>query len=364
MAKAPFHEITQVAGWLQPFALAAESQGLDSTALFREAGIDPAFMHAEGARLPASQMDTLWRLAFAGGANLALGLDYARHFRPGNLYVLAFGLYSSLTLQQASEHLLLPLRLLSYAARVHCHASHDAFHVDVAPTYPGSVREKQIFFHAVVLGIWRSLSNRELKPLRVELRGIPEPVERAVKARIDDFFGCPVVFNASRSRISLPLAVATAPLPTGNARLVTQADQVIYRYLDELDQQHDVHEIVQKVISKLSSGHFDRVSVARELGISPSTLQRRLAAEGLSFTRLLNDTRRNLAGVYVRESQRPIKDIAYSLGFADLSNFTRAFRVWFGMTPRDFRQQALQSDKAHRQPDKAHASSKAENTLK
>lgn len=333
-------EITQVAGWLQPFSRAVESQGLDSQALFRDAGIDATLMNKDGARLPVSQMDKLWRMAFARGADLALGLDYARHFRPGNLYVLAFGLYSSTSLQQASEHLLLPLRLLSHAATVDCHVSDDEFHVDVAPTYPGSVHEKQIYFHAVLLGIWRSLSHTQLRPARLELRDIAEPRDAAVKARIRDFFGCPVIFNSSRCRISLPLALATAPLPTGNASLVAEADQVIQRYLDELDQQHVLHEIVHKVINKLSSGHFDRVSVARELGISASTLQRRLAAEGVSFTQLLNDTRRNLAGVYVRESQRPIKDIAYSLGFADLSNFTRAFRGWFGMTPRDFRQQA------------------------
>jgi AraC-like DNA-binding protein len=336
-------EITQVAGWLQPFSRALESQGLDSMSLFRDAGIETSLMHEEGARLPVSQMDKLWRMAFARGADLALGLDYARHFRPGNLYVLAFGLYSSTSLQQASEHLLLPLRLLSYAATVDCHVSDDEFHVDVAPTYPGSVHEKQIYFHAVLLGIWRSLSHTQLRPVRVELRDIAEPKEAAVKARINDFFGCPVLFNASRCRISLPLAVATAPLPAGNADLVEQADHVIQRYLEALDQQHALHEIVHKVINKLSSGHFDRVSVARELGISASTLQRRLAAEGVSFTQLLNNTRRNLAGVYVRESQRPIKDIAYSLGFADLSNFTRAFRGWFGMSPRDFRQQAHSS---------------------
>lgn len=340
MASDSNSEITQVAGWLLPFSHALENQGLDSGALFRKAGINPALMHEDGARLPASQMDRLWRLAFEHGADLALGLDYALHFRPGNLYVLAFGLYSSLSLQQASEHLMLPLRLLSYAAIVNCHVSDDEFHVDVAPTYPGSVHEKQIYFHAVLLGIWRSLSNTPLRPARLELRDIAEPKDAAVKARITDFFGCPVIFNSSRCRISLPLALATAPLPAGNAGLVEEADQLIHRYLEALDQQHALHEVVHKVIAKLSSGQFDRVSVARELGISPSTLQRRLAAEGVSFTQLLNDTRRNLAGLYVRESRRPIKDIAYSLGFADLSNFTRAFRGWFGMTPRDFRQQA------------------------
>ncbi len=297
--------------------------------------------HEQGWRPPPGQPDGQ---ALAHGlctwCRSGPGLDYARHFRPGNFYVLAFGLYSSTSLQQASEHLLLPLRLLSHAATVDCHVSDDEFHVDVAPTYPGSVHEKQIYFHAVLLGIWRSLSHTQLRPARLELRDIAEPRDAAVKARIRDFFGCPVIFNSARCRISLPLALATDPLPTGNASLVAEADQVIQRYLDELDQQHALHEIVHKVINKLSSGHFDRVSVARELGISASTLQRRLAAEGVSFTQLLNDTRRNLAGVYVRESQRPIKDIAYSLGFADLSNFTRAFRGWFGMTPRDFRQQA------------------------
>ncbi|MDQ8038705.1 MAG: AraC family transcriptional regulator ligand-binding domain-containing protein [Pedobacter sp.] len=332
-------EITQVAGWLRPFLQAVESQGLDSTALLRKARLNPSIMDEAGARLPSRKMDELWRLAFEQGADLTLGLDYACHFQPGNLYVLAFGLYSSLNLQQASEHLLLPLRLLTFAAIVNCYVEDGEFHVEVSPTYPSSVHEKQLFFHGVLLNIWRSLSSADLHPIRVDLHDIPEPHDDAVWARLHHFFGCPVSFNASRSRMSLPLQLAQAPLQAANAELVAQGDIIIQRYLNELDQHHALNDVVHKVISKLSSGRFDRVTVAQELGISASTLQRRLAAEGTSFSQLLNDTRRSLAERYLLESRRSIKEVAYSLGFADLSNFTRAFRGWFGQSPREFRRQ-------------------------
>lgn len=331
--------ITQVAGWLRPFSLAVQSQGLDSAQLLRRAGIDAGLMDQEGARLPASKMDQLWRLAIREGADLALGLDYARFFQPGNLYVLAFGLYASANLQQATEHLRLPLRLLTYAAIIDCHVSDGEFHVEVTPTYNNSVREKQIFFHAVLLGIWRSLAHPDLRPSRLMLREISAPHDDAVWSRIAQHFGCPVEFDAPCSRLSLPIAVAQQALHASNARLVEQGEHIIRQHLTLLDHQTVLDDIVQQVISKLSSGRCDRDTVARELGISVSTLQRRLAAENTSFKELLNKTRRDLAEHYLRATPRPIKDVAYSLGFADLSNFTRAFRGWFGMSPRQFRQQ-------------------------
>lgn len=334
-------EYTQVAGWLRPFSLAAQDQGLDSSRLFHDAGIDASLMDQPDARINVRQIDELWRLAFARGADLAFGIDYARHFQPGYLYVLAFGLYSSINLQQASEHLLLPLRLLTYGAVVDCHVQDGEFHVEVSARFPGSEHAKQIFFHAVLLGIWRSLSHADLRPARLELHGLTEPADTATRARISQFFNCPVLFNSQRSCLSLPLSVAQAPLQAGNAELVRQGDTIIQRYLQELDSIHPVHDVVHKVIGKLSSGRYDRVTIAQELGISASTLQRRLAAEGTSFSQLLNDTRKALAERYVRESQRSIKDVAYSLGFADLSNFTRAFRSWFGVSPREYRKQGI-----------------------
>lgn len=120
-------------------------------------------------------------------------------------------------------------------------------------------------------------------------------------------------------------------------------DELVRQHLHELSLAPVTLDVLVEVVQQLSSGTVDKESIARQMGISGSTLQRRLAAEGSSFRELLNATRRDLAERYLREGRRPIKEVAYSLGFADLSNFTRAFRSWFGMSPREYQRSARES---------------------
>jgi AraC-like DNA-binding protein len=65
-----------------------------------------------------------------------------------------------------------------------------------------------------------------------------------------------------------------------------------------------------------------------------------LHAEGISFKRLLDETRKDLAAQYIQDSNRRIGEITYLLGFSEPSNFTRAFRRWTGVSPNEFRQRA------------------------
>ena len=67
------------------------------------------------------------------------------------------------------------------------------------------------------------------------------------------------------------------------------------------------------------------------------TLQRRLKEEGSSFQELLDHTRRELARSYLADSRRALGQVADSLGFADQSNFFRACRRWFGVSPGQYR---------------------------
>ena len=80
-----------------------------------------------------------------------------------------------------------------------------------------------------------------------------------------------------------------------------------------------------------------RPKIATILGMSERTLQRRLAAEGTSFQRLLDDTRRELARHYLDQRNVSLADIAYLLGFSNQCSFFRASRRWFGSSPRDYR---------------------------
>jgi AraC-like DNA-binding protein len=63
-------------------------------------------------------------------------------------------------------------------------------------------------------------------------------------------------------------------------------------------------------------------------------MQRKLKARGVSFRKLLDDTRRQLAEQYLKDSTLSVSEIAYLLGFAEVSSFSRAFRRWTGHAPR------------------------------
>ena len=77
------------------------------------------------------------------------------------------------------------------------------------------------------------------------------------------------------------------------------------------------------------------------MGITPRSLQRRLASADCSFQGLLDDTRRELAQVYLRDAALSALDVALLLGYAEQSSFTRAFRHWFDDTPSAWRQRQL-----------------------
>ena len=80
-------------------------------------------------------------------------------------------------------------------------------------------------------------------------------------------------------------------------------------------------------------------SVARELGLSPRSLQRGLSGEGTSFRTLLDGLRRDIALEYLEAGEAPISEIAYLVGFSETSAFTRAVTRWFGRSPVRIRQE-------------------------
>jgi AraC-like DNA-binding protein len=71
--------------------------------------------------------------------------------------------------------------------------------------------------------------------------------------------------------------------------------------------------------------------------MSPRTLQRRLAEEGVSYQTLLEGARKEAAGRYLADGTLAIGEIAYLLGYSEPAPFHRAFKRWYGTTPEAFR---------------------------
>jgi AraC-like DNA-binding protein len=100
-------------------------------------------------------------------------------------------------------------------------------------------------------------------------------------------------------------------------------------------------QVENAIAALLPHGQARQDLVAAELGMSPRTLARRLAAEGSSFAEILTQVRSALADRYLADRTLPISQIAWLLGYAEISAFTRAFQRWTGLVPSAARAQQL-----------------------
>ena len=94
-----------------------------------------------------------------------------------------------------------------------------------------------------------------------------------------------------------------------------------------------VFEVQQLITTLLTTGQPKIDAAAQELGMSSRTLTRRLAEDGVTYKDLLDEVRRKLAMRYLKDSRISIKNVAYLLGYSEVSAFYHAFRRWTGSSP-------------------------------
>jgi AraC-like DNA-binding protein len=143
--------------------------------------------------------------------------------------------------------------------------------------------------------------------------------------------GSRISFNQPANSITISAATLAMPMPNADPQLF----KLVKRYCEEeIERQkvddHPLNRIRETMIRCLQQGSFGPKHIAKEFGLTPSGLHRRLKAEGTSFQRLLDDTRRCLTHRYLLESSLKLTDIAARVGYSELSAFSRAARLWFG----------------------------------
>jgi AraC-like DNA-binding protein len=159
---------------------------------------------------------------------------------------------------------------------------------------------------------------------------------------LEDYFGCGVIFGATNNRLTLHRSDLDRHFVTYNAELLDILVPVLEKSLEDKQRSKSTTEIVKWIIKRiLDGGRPDIQIIAGELGMSERTLQRRLTDEGTSFKHLLSEARREKAREYLADPSLDIKEVAFLLGYEDNSSFYRAFRLWEGDTPSNWRAEQL-----------------------
>ncbi|MEM1019223.1 MAG: AraC family transcriptional regulator ligand-binding domain-containing protein [Pseudomonadota bacterium] len=152
------------------------------------------------------------------------------------------------------------------------------------------------------------------------------------------FFRCPVVFASDRDALALTPEAAATPNRLGDESMLAFFDAHLDTELAALSNDSGLAKRVRIQVSQALSEGVPAISeTASRLGMSPRTLQRRLADLGETYQDLVDAARRELAEKLLRETDYALAEVAFLTGFSEQSAFTRAFKRWRGQTPRSYR---------------------------
>lgn len=269
-----------------------------------------------------------------------LGLKLAAAIGPEALGPVGFAFLNAQSLACALEGLQRYIKTIQDRTRQEVVRDGDQVHLTykieddrIAPR-----RQDAEFSIGLIHQIMRSYAGSRYRPFKVHFEHEP----CANLKGYDEYFGCPIYFGQSSNLIALRSETLQVFSPTVNAalhRLLNAQLEHVLRAREDIDSPSArVRELLtdELIESVASASH-----VARMLGVSASTMSRRLALDGVTFGELLARKRRQLAERLLAHSELSIADIAARVGYGENATFTRSFYRWTGMSPRAFRRSLI-----------------------
>jgi AraC-like DNA-binding protein len=314
-----------------------ESYGLDPRRIIDEAHYRPGDASATGKRITFEYYDDVQRRAIELIGDPAVGLKTARFLHPSHLGALGYAWLAAPNLRTAllrserhtrmfNEHVEMRVDVLPERIRV-------SYHQRSVPSRPDEVADGQL---AGLLALCRINFGEDLMPVEVTLRR----ARPADPSPWRDYFGIEVKFGQPENSLSIGAADADRPLTGANRELLAVHDEVIRRHLAHLDSASILERVRMAIVEELPSGRATEEQVAEALSMSRRTLHRRLREHGTTFRGILAQTRQELARRYIGDARYSVTEVAFTLGYADTSAFSRAFRGWFGISPTEARQRS------------------------
>ena len=204
------------------------------------------------------------------------------------------------------------------------------FCIDVLEDGPEVSDEAIDAFMGALVYLGRQVVGVDLPVEQVQMRR-PDPGQRE---RYESFFGAPLTFASHVNALVAPLSAAKRLMPGYNPDLVAANEKVLDEY--RATQTRSLLARVESCIADLLPEEPLQARVAEQLNMSVRKLQRALEKENTSYQQVLDLYRERKALAMLKENRVAMKEMAYQLGFANQSAFTRAFKRWTGTTPRKY----------------------------
>jgi AraC-like DNA-binding protein len=314
--------------------------GIDTEAMLRTVGIQRQTLEDPDARLQGHEAGALWAKAYELSGDPVLSLHAAEACPLGAYKVIDYMAASARTVGEAFRCAARYFKLINTAVRLTIDDSGDPVTFDVAgDSGPAGVSRAyaEYCLAAFVLHV-RAATGVAFGLRRVTFsHRLPPDVGEHERV-----FGCPVHFEAKHNRLYLDRTAWEAPTSGAHSGVLRVLIEHADLLLSRLPRGPDLIERTRRAIgSRLRGGDPSLEGVARELGMSERSLQRRLRELGSSYSALADEVREATARLYLEQPDIALAEIGYLLGFADQTAFHRAFKRWTGLTPKQGRSQAM-----------------------
>ncbi len=332
---------------LRQYVRYADAKGIAVDPLFEKAGLKPEILNSDEGRIGGEQLQAFIHLLAEHTGNPVLGLETGDYVQPGSYSVLGYITMSCATLGGEAVTRIAPYEKLVGGDMGTTRLKMKGDSATLIWTcnftdpvvWPPQVVDN-VFASWINYARWLADST-DATPLEVRLRR-PSPGpehEKAYALR----WQCPVQFDAEEDSVTFAQTLLATRLRQPDPLLRKTLEAHALSQLALLDTDTDLTSKVKQSIQKqLAEGITRQDMVAEDLGgMTSRTLQRKLSQEGgVSYQKLLDEVRQQMAEDYLQNTDMSIPDIALRLGYSETTSFHRKFKAATGKTPGgDFRRQ-------------------------
>ena len=333
---------TTASWWLNSTVSVFQTMKLPVEDLFLQAGIDFEQLSNLDARFPQDGITQLWQLAEKSCNDQTLGLKVGQQLHPRSFNVLGYAVLSSRTLREGLKRFLRYQHVIGESADIQIHEFTEDGIEKISIEFQFEGDELPVSIHTIDMAMSSCVSMaRWIISEKALIEGAtlarPRPIQ--IDAFID-VYGVNVKFNQPSNSIIISKILFDVEIPFSNEEIANQNEALFQQHLIKQPGKLTLTDrVIKLIIPRLSDGIPSKEYIAKQLNMSSKTLQRRLKEEGLNYQDILNQLRQKLAKELISKNEISVHEIAYLLGFSEASNFHRAFKRWFNMTPKEYRNQ-------------------------
>ena len=310
--------------------------GVDPDKFLKDVGIDINIYDSPDARVPISEFYHIQENAIKITNDNFFGLHIGEFVKPGTWSILGYIIMNCATLYEALERVCRYHEIVGNFIQMRMNSQKDDVTLYFEIRLPDSKNIRHCYEASVssVVNIIRFLSTKTFSLKRVSFSHLNNFETDEYKRILQ----CPILFNEKHTTLVFNKKDLQIPIAMNNPRLLELFEQHADNYIKLIySDNYYTRRVNELILEWLADGTPSLEKVARKLSMSIRSLQSRLSEEGVTYRQLIEDIRKDLALMYLKEKNLSIEDITYLLGFSEPSIFRKKFKKWMGVTPGSYR---------------------------